>query len=136
VAVVGLAKAVSPGIETVVEAAGVPQSFVGVIVALVVLLPEGLAATRAAARNRLQTSLNLGIGSAMASIGLTIPVLAIASIWLPVPLTLGLGPVQIIEFLLTVAVATLTVVPGRATRLQGTVHLVLFAAFIFLATTP
>jgi Ca2+:H+ antiporter len=136
VAVVGLAKAVSPGIETVVEAAGVPQSFVGVIVALVVLLPEGLAATRAATRNRLQTSLNLGIGSAMASIGLTIPVLAIASIWLPTPLTLGLGPVQIIEFLLTVAVAILTVVPGRATRLQGTVHLVLFAAFLFLATTP
>jgi len=136
VAVVGLAKAVSPGIETVVEAAGVPQSFVGVVVALVVLLPEGLAATKAAARNRLQTSLNLGIGSAMASIGLTIPALAIASIWLPTPLTLGLGPVQIIEFLLTVAVATLTVVPGRATRLQGTVHLVLFAAFLFLATTP
>ncbi len=136
VAVVGLAKSVTPGIETVVEAAGVPQSFVGVVVALVVLLPEAVAATRAASRNRLQTSLNLGIGSAMASIGLTIPVLAIASIWLPVPLTLGLGPVQIIEFLLTVAVATLTIMPGRATRLQGTVHLVLFAAFIFLATTP
>lgn len=136
VAVVGLAKAVSPGIEDVVHAAGIPQSFVGVIVALVVLLPEGLAATKAAARNRLQTSLNLGIGSAMASIGLTIPAIAIASIWLPTPLVLGLGPVQIVEFLLTVAVATLTVVPGRATRLQGVVHLVLFAAFLFLATTP
>ncbi|MFT4030400.1 MAG: ionic transporter y4hA [Protaetiibacter sp.] len=136
VAVVGLAKAVSPGIEDVVDAAGVPQSFVGVIVALVVLLPEGLAATKAAARNRLQTSLNLGIGSAMASIGLTIPALAVASIWLPTPLTLGLGAVQIVEFLLTVAVAILTVVPGRATRLQGAVHLVLFAAFLFLATTP
>jgi len=101
-----------------------------------VLLPEGLAATKAAARNRLQTSLNLGIGSAMASIGLTIPAIAVASIWLPTPLTLGLGPVQIIEFLLTVAVATLTIVPGRATRLQGVVHLVLFAALLFLATTP
>ncbi|TPX05925.1 ionic transporter y4hA, partial [Schumannella luteola] len=136
VAVVGLAKAVSPGIEDVVDAAGVPQSFVGVVVALVVLLPEGVAAAKAAARNRLQTSLNLGIGSAMASIGLTIPALAIASIWLPTPLTLGLGPVQIIEFLLTVGVTILTVVPGRATRLQGAVHLVLFAAFLFLATTP
>lgn len=136
VAVVGLAKAMSPAIEGVVHAAGVPESFVGVIVALVVLLPEAVAATKAAARNRLQTSLNLGIGSAMASIGLTIPAIAIASIWLPTPLTLGLGPVQIVEFLLTVAVATLTLVPGRATRLQGTVHLVLFAAFLFLATTP
>lgn len=136
VAVVGLAKAMSPAIEGVVEAAGVPETFVGVVIALVVLLPEGVAAAKAAARNRLQTSLNLGIGSAMASIGLTIPALAVASIWLPTPLTLGLGPVQIIELLLTVAVATLTIVPGRATRLQGVTHLVLFFAFIFLATTP
>lgn len=136
VAVVGLAKAMSPAIEGVVEAAGVPETFVGVVIALVVLMPEGVAAAKAAARNRLQTSLNLGIGSAMASIGLTIPALAVASIWLPTPLTLGLGPVQIIELLLTVAVATLTIVPGRATRLQGVTHLVLFFAFIFLATTP
>ena len=126
----------SPAIEGVVEAAGIPETFVGVVIALVVLLPEGLAAAKAASRNRLQTSLNLGIGSAMASIGLTIPALAIASIWLPTPLTLGLGPVQIVEFLLTVAVATLTIVPGRATRLQGVTHLVLFFAFLFLATTP
>ena len=136
IAVVGLAKAMSPAIEGVVEAAGIPETFVGVVIALVVLLPEGLAAAKAASRNRLQTSLNLGIGSAMASIGLTIPALAIASIWLPTPLTLGLGPVQIVEFLLTVAVATLTIVPGRATRLQGVTHLVLFFAFLFLATTP
>ena len=136
IAVVGLAKAMSPAIEGVVAAAGVPETFVGVVIALVVLLPEGLAAAKAASRNRLQTSLNLGIGSAMASIGLTIPALAIASIWLPTPLTLGLGPVQIVEFLLTVAVATLTIVPGRATRLQGVTHLVLFFAFLFLATTP
>ncbi len=136
VAVVGLAKAMSPAIEGAVDAAGIPESFVGVVIALVVLLPEGLAASKAAARNRLQTSLNLGIGSAMATIGLTIPALAVASIWLPTPLTLGLGPVQIVELLLTVAVATLTIVPGRATRLQGVTHLVLFAAFLFLATTP
>lgn len=136
VAVVGLAKAMSPAIEGVVAAAGIPETFVGVVIALVVLLPEGLAAAKSASRNRLQTSLNLGIGSAMASIGLTIPAIAVASIWLPTPLTLGLGPVQIVEFLLTVAVATLTIVPGRATRLQGVTHLVLFAAFLFLATTP
>ena len=77
-AVVALAKAVSPAVEGAVEAAGIPHTFVGVVVALLVLLPEGLAATRSAARNRLQTSLNLGIGSAMASIGLTIPALAVA----------------------------------------------------------
>lgn len=136
VSVVGLAKGVSPAIEAGVAAAGIPQSFVGVVIALLVLLPEGLAAARAALRDRMQVSLNLGFGSAMASIGLTIPSIAVASIWLPGPLDLGLGPVQIVLFLLTVAVATLTVVPGRATRLQGIVHLVLFASFVFLAISP
>jgi len=72
----------------------------------------------------------------MASIGLTIPAIAVASIWLPGPLTLGLGPVQIVMLVLTVVVATLTVVPGRATRLEGALHLVLLAAFVFLAINP
>lgn len=136
VGVVGLAKAVSPAIEGAVDAAGIPHGFVGVVVALVVLMPEGLAAVKAALRNRLQTSLNLGLGSAMASIGLTIPTLAVATIWLPTPLTLGLGPLQIVLFAITVVVATLTLVPGRATRLQGIVHLALFASFVFLAAQP
>ena len=133
---VGLAKAESPFIESVIDAAGIPNTFVGVVIALIVLLPEGLAATKASLRNRTQTSLNLGIGSAMASIGLTIPAIAVASIWLDGPLTLGLGAVQIVLFALTAVVATLTIIPGRATRLQGIVHLVLFAAFIFLAISP
>lgn len=136
VGVVGLAKSVSPGIEYVVSAAGVPQSFVGVVVALLVLMPEGVAAVKAALRNRLQTSLNLGLGSAMASIGLTIPTLAVASIWLPSPLVLGLGSVQIVLFALTMVVATLTIVQGRATRLQGVAHLGILASFIFLAAQP
>ncbi|HKS02256.1 MAG TPA: ionic transporter y4hA [Arthrobacter sp.] len=136
VAVVGLAKTVSPVIEAGVIRAGIPESFVGVIIALLVLLPEGLAATRAASRNRIQISLNLAYGSAIASIGLTIPAIAVASIWLQGPLTLGLGGTQIVLFLLTVIVGTLTVVPGRATRLQGAIHLVLFAAFLFLAMFP
>jgi Ca2+:H+ antiporter len=136
VAVVGLAKAVSPAIEAGVEAAGIPNAFVGVVIAALVLLPEGFAASKAALRNRMQTSLNLGIGSAMASIGLTIPAIAVASIWLPGPLTLGLGPVQIVLFALTVVVSMLTIIPGRATRLTGVVHLVLLLAFVFLAISP
>ncbi|HET9873556.1 MAG TPA: ionic transporter y4hA [Propionibacteriaceae bacterium] len=136
VAVVGLAKVESPVIEAGVEAAGFPQSFVGVVIALLVLLPETLAAARAARRNRIQISLNLALGSAMASIGLTIPAIAVASIWLPGPLLLGLGPTQMVLLALTVVVSVLTVVPGRATRLQGGVHLVLLAAFIFLAVNP
>jgi Ca2+:H+ antiporter len=136
VAVVGLAKVESPAIEDAVAGVGFPQSFVGVVIALLVLLPETIAAGRAALRNRLQTSLNLAFGSAMASIGLTIPAIAIASLWLEGPLLLGLGATQTVLLAVTVVVAVLTVVPGRATRLQGVVHLVLLAAFLFLAVNP
>jgi Ca2+:H+ antiporter len=136
VAVVGLAKVESPAIEAGVEAAGLPPSFVGVVIALLVLLPETLAASRNALRDRIQTSLNLALGSAMASIGLTIPAIALASIWIDVPLELGLGSTQMVLLALTVVVGVLTVVPGRATRLQGVVHLVLLAAFGFLAINP
>jgi Ca2+:H+ antiporter len=136
VAVVGLAKVESPAIEAGVAAVGFPPSFVGVVIALLVLLPETLAAARNALRDRVQTSLNLALGSAMASIGLTIPVIALATIWLEGPLVLGLGSTQTVLLALTVVVAVLTVVPGRATRLQGAVHLVLLAAFVFLASNP
>ncbi|MCV2488108.1 hypothetical protein OF117_01920 [Geodermatophilus sp. YIM 151500] len=136
VAVVGLAKVESPAIEAGVAAVGFPPSFVGVVIALLVLLPETLAAARAALRNRIQISLNLAFGSALASIGLTIPAIAIASIWLEGPLLLGLGSTQMVLLVLTVVVSVLTVVPGRATRLQGTVHLVLLAGFLFLAVSP
>jgi Ca2+:H+ antiporter len=136
VAVVGLAKVESPAIEAGVDAAGFPQSFVGVVIALVVLLPETFAAVRAAQRNRIQTSLNLALGSAMASIGLTIPVIALASIWLEGPLLLGLGSTQMVLLFLTVIVSILTLVPGRATRLQGGLHLVIFSAFLFLSIAP
>lgn len=136
VAVVGLAKGVSPSIERGVDSIGLPQAVVGVVIALLVLLPETIAAVRAAARDRVQTSLNLAVGSAMASIGLTIPAIAIAMIWLDGPLLLGLGGTQMVLLALTVAVGTLTIVPGRANVLQGGVHLVLLAAFLFLAASP
>jgi Ca2+:H+ antiporter len=136
VAVVGDAKAVSPTIESGVEKAGFPPSFVGVVIALLVLLPETLAAVRAARRDRVQTSLNLSLGSAIASIGLTIPAIAVATIWLDGPLVLGLGSTQIVLLVLTAVVGVLTVVPGRATLLQAGVHLALFGAFLFLAISP
>ena len=136
VAVVGLAKVESPAIEAGVEAVGYPQSFVGVVIALLVLLPETLAASRAARRDRVQTGFNLAIGSAVASIGLTIPAIAVASIWLDGPLVLGLSPSQIVLLAVTFVVSILTVVPGRATRQEGVLHLVLLAAFLFLAVNP
>ena len=136
VAVVGLAKLESPAIEDAIGAIGAPQSAVGVVIALLVLLPESLAAVRAARTDRVQTSLNLGFGSAMASIGLTIPGIAIASIWLDGPLVLGLDSTQIVLLVITMVVGSLTVLPGRATVQEGGIHLVLFAAFVFLAVNP
>ncbi|MDF3301992.1 calcium:proton antiporter [Streptomyces tropicalis] len=136
VGVVGLAKGVSPTIESGVAAAGLHQAVVGVIIALLVLLPETIAALRSARRDRVQTSLNLALGSAMASIGLTIPAVALASVWLSGPLVLGLSATHMVLLALTVVVASLTVVPGRATPLQGGVHLVIFAAYLELAISP
>jgi Ca2+:H+ antiporter len=136
IAVVGLAKIESPAIEDAVETIGAPHSAVGVVIALLVLLPETLAAFRNARHDRVQTSFNLAFGSAMASIGLTIPVIAIASIWLEGPLVLGLGTMQMVLLGITVVVAALTVLPGRATLQEAGVHLVLFGSFLFLAFNP
>ena len=136
IAVVGLAKIESPSIEEGVKAIGAPQSAVGVVIALLVLLPESIAARNAARRDRLQVSFNLGLGSAMASIGLTIPAIALATVWLDGPLELGLEPVQIVLLAITMIAGVLTVVPGRATLQQAVVHLVLLGAFLFLAVSP
>ncbi len=136
IAVVGLSKAVSPALESAVREAGLPLTFVGVVIALLVLLPESIAAVRAAVRDQIQTSFNLAYGSAMASIGLTIPVIAVASIWLAFPLELGLSSVEMVLLALTVIVGVLTVTPGRATLLQGGVHVAVFTGFIVLAVSP
>jgi len=136
IAVVGLAKTVSPKLESAVESAGAPVAVVGVVIALLVLLPETVAAVRAALRDRLQTSLNLALGSALASIGLTIPAIALASIWLDGPLVLGLGGKEMVLFALTVVISMLTLATGRATLLQGAVHLMIFSSFVFLAVSP
>ena len=102
----------------------------------VVLLPEGLAALRAARVNRLQTSLNLALGSALASIGLTIPAVAIVSIATGWTLTLGLDAKSSILLMLSLLVAMLSLGTGRTTVLQGVVHLVIFAAYLFTTVVP
>src|SRR3954447_21227560 len=136
VTVVGLAKIESPAIEDAVASIGAPQSAVGVVIALLVLQPETLAAVRNARRGRVQISLNLAFGSAMASIGLTIPTLAVASIWLDPPLELGLGSTEIGLLAITVLVGAMTAPLGSATLQQAGLRLVLFAAFLFLAVVP
>jgi Ca2+:H+ antiporter len=136
VSVVGLAKVESPVLEAAVASAGLPQAAVGVAIALVVLLPESIAAARAARRGRVQTSMNLALGSAMASIGLTIPAIAVASIWLPTTLVLGLSSLQVALLALALLVSVITLLPGRATVLQGGVHLAVCAAFLLFAAVP
>jgi Ca2+:H+ antiporter len=136
IAVVGLAKALSPAVEAGVAASGAPKALVGVIIAAVVLLPESVAAVRAARLNRLQTSLNLAFGSAIASIGLTIPVVATVSVLLGNPLTLGLEPKETVLLALTLLLSTLTVATGRTSILQGAIHLTVFAVFLFFAVVP
>jgi Ca2+:H+ antiporter len=136
VAVVGLAKVLSPSIEAGVASAGAPAAVVGIIIAGLVLLPEGMAATKAAASNRLQTSLNLALGSALASIGLTIPVVAVFSIASGRSLVLGLGPLETVMLVLTLFTGTITLGTGKTNLLKGVVHLVIFAAFLFLSVVP
>ena len=136
VAVVGLAKALTPAVDAGVAAFRAPKAVVGIIIAAVVLMPEGLAALRAARLNRLQTSMNLALGSALASIGLTIPAVAAVSVILDAPLALGLESKEQVLLALTLLVSVMTLGTGRTTVLQGVVHLVILAAFLFLAAVP
>lgn len=136
VSVVGIAKFLSPTVEFLVARANAPEAVVGIIVAMVVLLPETWAALRAARANRLQTSMNLAIGSALASIGLTIPAVVIAVVWLNLPLLIGLDNKDIALLTLSFIVGSITLGSGRTNVMQGAVHLVIFAAFLFLTLVP
>ena len=136
VAVVGLAKRLSPAIEHAVEMANAPRAVVGIVIAALVLLPETWAAVRAARADRLQSSMNLAIGSALACIGLTVPVVVVASIALKLPLVLGLETKDIALLALTFVMSAFTLGTGRTYVMQGAVHLVVFATFLFLAFVP
>jgi Ca2+:H+ antiporter len=134
--VVGLAKMLSPTIERAVEAANAPRAVVGIVIAALVLLPETWAAVRAARSDRLQTSMNLAVGSALATIGLTVPLVVMASIIFNLPLVLGLSSKEITLLAATFLVSAVTLGTGRTYVMQGAVHLVLFATYLFLAFVP
>jgi Ca2+:H+ antiporter len=136
VAVVGLAKALTPTVELAIAYAGIPKAVVGIVIAALVLLPEALAALRAARKNRLQTSLNLALGSVLATIGLTIPAVAAVSIVIGQSLELGLDAKGQVLLALTLLLGVITLGTGRTTVLQGIVHLVIFAVFLFFAVVP
>jgi Ca2+:H+ antiporter len=135
-AVIIAAEILAPTVESAVHAAGAPKAVVGIIISIIVLMPEGFAAIRAARRNRLQTSLNLTLGSALASIGLTIPAVAIISLFEGWTLSLGLGLKETVLLVLSLFVTSLSLNTGRTTVLQGTVHLVIFAVYLFTAVIP
>lgn len=134
--VVLLAKALAPDIENAVVNFGAPKSLVGVIIAAVVLLPEGLAAYRAARKNRLQTSLNLALGSALASIGLTIPAVAIVSMVTGMTITLGIDMKATVLLLLAQFTIMLSLATGRTNILQGIVLIVIFMVYLFTIIAP
>ncbi len=135
-AVVLLAKGLSPSLEAAVARLGAPKALVGIIIALVVLLPESIAAYQAARANRLQTSLNLALGSALASIGLTIPAVSLVSLMTGWTLTLGIDAKSTVLLVLSLFVASLSLGTGRTAVMQGTVHLVIFAVYLFTAIVP
>jgi Ca2+:H+ antiporter len=136
VAVVLLAKAVSPFLQLAVEGMGAPPALVGVIVAGIVLLPESATALRAAYEDRLQTSINLALGSAVASIGLTVPAVSIIAWWTKHPLELGVSPGGGVLLALSFVMALITYGSGRTNLLSGVVHLILLATWLFLILAP
>jgi Ca2+:H+ antiporter len=136
IVVVLVAKALSPSIENGIDAVGAPKSVVGIIIAIVVLLPEALSALKAARKNRLQSSLNLALGSSLASIGLTIPAVAIVSIFFDLPLTLGIDLKSTVLFVLSLFVISLSLRTGKTTSLQGVVLLIIFSVYLFTTIVP
>ncbi len=136
VAVVMLAEILADPVGEKIEQAGLPDALVGVVIALMVLMPEGIASIRAAAQNRLQTSLNLALGSALASLCLTIPTVALISVFQGKTLILGLASEHMVLLVLTLFTSTLSLATGRTTIMQGGIHLVIFAAFITISILP
>ncbi len=136
VAVVLLAKSLAPSIEALVISIGAPHQLVGVIIASIVLLPEGLAAVRAARKNMFQTSLNLALGSALASIGLTIPAVAVLSLMMGWTLVLGIDMKSTVLLLLALFVTSISLSTGRTNVLQGVILLVIFAVYLFTTVIP
>lgn len=136
VAVIGLAKMISPLIEEGIVYLGAPKATVGLLIAVIVLLPETWAAANAARANRLQTSLNLALGSGIASIALTIPVVIGFALCEGRDLVLGLDPKNMVFMLMTALVGTITLGSGKSTLLQGAVHGVILFAYFFMSFIP
>ena len=136
--VVLLAKRVAGGIEDALSGAGLAQTdaVIGAVIALLVLLPESLSAIRAAMRNALQTSLNGALGSALATIGLTVPGVAVVSLVTGKELRLGLDARDTVLLVLTLVLSIVSFGTGRTNMLTGLVHLVVFGTYVLLLIVP
>ena len=136
VVVVLSAKKLAPDMEAMLVSVGAPRAVVGIIIAAIVLLPEGVAAVRAALANRVQTSLNLAVGSAIASIGLTIPTVSVVALVMDWPLALGLDNMSTVLLFLTLFVTSLSLRTGKTNMQIGIVHVVLLGTYLFLSFVP
>jgi Ca2+:H+ antiporter len=135
-AVVLLAKKLSPAIESGVAAIGAPKTLVGIIIAMIILLPEGIAAIHNARKDRLQTSMNLALGSALASTGLTIPAVAIFSLFTDTTVLLGIDTASTVLLVLSIFTVMLSLITGKTNILYGIVLLMVFAAYLFISIVP
>lgn len=136
IAVIGLAKIISPMIEKGITFMGAPKATVGLLIAAIVLLPETWAAINAARANRLQTSLNLALGSGIASIALTVPTVIFYSLMTKQNLALGLDPKNVVFMIMTFMVGAITLGAGKSTLLQGAVHGVILLTYFAMSFIP
>jgi Ca2+:H+ antiporter len=135
-AVVFLAESMAPELDTFIDAIHAPVALSGIIIACIVLLPEGISAVRAASANQLQRSLNLSLGSALASVSLTIPVVVFVALSTGMPLAMGIDAPSMVIFLLSLFVLMLSLIKGRTNILQGLVLMLLFAVYLFVTLFP
>ncbi len=136
VVVVMLAESMAHPLESWIDDVGAPKEISGIIIASIILLPEGISAIKAANKNQLQNSLNLSLGSSLATIGLTIPTVSIISIAMGIPISLGLNAKMMVLFLLALFIIVLSLSTGRTTILQGIVLLVIFSVYLLTVLIP
>jgi Ca2+:H+ antiporter len=135
-AVVLLAEKFAIPLDNSIEQFGMPQAFAGAIIAALVLAPEGIGAIEAALRNQLQRSVNILLGSVLATIGLTVPAVLTVSLITNRSVILGVQGGNLPLLLLTLAVSVVTFTSGKTNVLQGCIHLLLFAVFLLLIFAP
>ncbi|HSF44925.1 MAG TPA: hypothetical protein VLA58_02910 [Chitinophagaceae bacterium] len=131
-----LAESLAPDLDEVLNKYELPHTIAGIVIAIIVLMPESLSSLKASSANQLQKSVNLSLGSALATIGLTIPIVAVVSLVFGYPLALGIEPISSILFVLALFIITLAFSTGKTSIMHGIVLLVIFATYLFLSVVP